>query len=299
MRRHTKNIILFVILLIWLAILPISVSAQELNDVLSDEVWCTLEESFYWNPSTALEKSNTEIQVKDEYGVIDTDANIALTKLIPTFSIPTDSKSEMLKICDEINEGTPLLQLLENNNEYYTITKDSSGNDNGFALLSPSSDGNILNVEAFGEIDDQCRQDLQLTASIREKLQNTNLDIPNTVARHCTINNFSVGVLFSDGKNEYYMPTVETFQSLTFLQLGDLYSPTELTDIINDNIATIFPTNEIDESGNPYLGGGEYPEVQQNIVRPNYTLVIFAALFLIASCTCFIRVLKMRQKSNR
>lgn len=227
-----------------------------------DEVWRTLEESFYWDPSTALEKSNVEIKIKDEYGVIDTDAIITLTKLIPTFSIPTDSKSETLKICDEINEGTPLLQLLEDNNEYYTITKDSSGNDNGFALLSLSSDGNFLNIEAFGEIDDQCRQDLQLTASIREKLQKTNLDIPNTVARHCTINNFSVGVLFSDGKNEYYMPTVETFQSLTFLQLGELYSPTELTDIINDNIATIFPTNEIDESGNPYLGGEEYPEAQ-------------------------------------
>lgn len=227
MKMKTKSILYAALLLAVMYTMITGVNAQPKGESsATEDIWKSIEQSYYLsNNDSAAKGAAAQLSISDPYGVIDTDAKIDMSKVIETFDTGTNSKQALLTFSQSIETGSFISSSLSSRNEFYTITKNSNGEENGFALLKPASDSNGISVVAFGEINALCRQDLQVTEALKSKLKATGMNLSNTNARHCMINNSSVGVLFFDGKQEYYMPTAETFESLTLLQLGELYPP--------------------------------------------------------------------------
>lgn len=80
------------------------------------------------------------------------------------------------------------------------------------------------------------------------------LDADSTEMVYCVITEFSLGTLLCDGEREYFIPSVESVGSMGLVEIGKIYPVSDLADIMENNLDAIFPHNEVDEYGNPYVG---------------------------------------------
>ncbi len=243
----------------------------------------TAEESYYYRTT-----DGGEALVTDPYTVLETGYIVDSTKLIEMFSTGTDSKDEMLSLCNKIFEGEKLSDLIKSTGQLYTVLKNPSGKEDAYAILEKKD----LSVLEFGELGG-LRRDLQLTSKVKNQISLEVSTASKIEMKYCIIDCFATGTLISDGSDEYFIKTVEGIESSGIIEEGRLYSVTELADIIKTNIDKIFEANEVSEDGNPYTGAGIITEQEKdNAIIFKY--VGIAGILL--SAICFITAVKIKAK---
>ena len=168
------------------------------------------------------------------------------TRLIPTFRTDTDDRDELLELCQRIKNGGHLHDFLQSENQLYTILTDSEGKDIAYAVIDA---GDLSAQESGGLVS---RRDFRSHDDVEELMAQGKLDPDGAKMVYCVISNFSVGTLLYDGEREYFIPSVESIESMDLVRVGEIYPLSDIIGMIESNIDNIFPINEVDESGNPY-----------------------------------------------
>lgn len=254
---------------------------NELDKILS---------TYYYSADKNTYSTTSNFSVKDPYSVLEPGTQIDKSKLIPTFSTNTESRGELLELCQKIKNGEHLHNLIYDESRLYTIITNDSGNDIAYAVIDTSD----FTVVESGELNEYTRKDFRSGNSVKKIIVEDNLDANTAEMVYCIISNFSTGTLLCDGENEYFIPSVESFESMGILKVGEVYSVPDLADMIEDNISTIFPQNVVDEDGNPYVGagtpsvGGETPSANITNITENTQTNNGNLVFLIVSIIGFV-----------
>lgn len=271
-----------------------SIIAFAEDTVSADDVSRILE-SYYASPEIRASNSSSNISVQDPYAVVEKGSTIHSNKLIQTFSTNTNTKGELLELCQRVKNGERLADLVTSDGAYYTITTDAAGKATGYAIINADS----FSVQEFGELNEYTRKDLQLTKATQSSIAKSKLDLAATKALFCTIHNFSTGHLIYDDDMEYFVPSVESMESMGLLRVGEMYLVSDLATIIENNMNTIFPENEVDEQGNPHTGAGTAIQPQQveldSVNRLPY-LKYVSIVCMIGAIVCFAIVIKLKRK---
>ena len=218
------------------------------------------EESYYYKAT-----DGENISVSDPYKFLDEGYSIDTGKLIEMFSTSTDSRDDMLSLCDKILAGKTLLSSIISTEQFYTVLKNSAGEEAAYAVLEKEG----FTVVELGELGDW-RRDLVLTPEIKEQISAKMPDASKIKMTYCLIEGFAAGTILSDGKNEYFVETAESMASIGLIEVGKLYSVKELAEIIKNNIDSIFEPGEISNE-NPATGKPViylYPE-KETVVSVN------------------------------
>lgn len=281
-----------------------SVTAFAKNNVVEDvdSAMDQILSTYYYSLPASIQNSIEEpadFSIEDPYSVVDTDSHIDIKKLIPTFSTNTSSKSAMLTLCQKIKDGEHLADFLDSDAQLYTVTTDAAGNDTGYAIVGMDD----FSVLEFGELNEYTRKDFQSFNILQNAVTNNELDVAETKMVFCVIENFSTGSLLSDGSNEYFIPAVDGIESMGILEVGEMYLVSDVFKLIEANIDTIFPKNEVDENGNPYLGAGTPTSNSFNpsIETVNGTKSVFFLISLagiVGSIICFAFAYKNARKEK-
>lgn len=187
--------------------------------------------------------------------VLEEDFIVSGEKLIETFTTETTTKEELLALCKRLKSGERLLDNLVSRERLYTVTEDNAGNINGTAELE-KEDFSAVQWGDLGEVpeDGWSRKDLRLSDEVKKNIVSSKVDLKSAKARYCMIESFALGALIYDGNSEYFIMTVRSIECEGILKLGEVYSVTDIVNIIENNIDTIFPINEVGEDGNPNTG---------------------------------------------
>lgn len=267
-----------------------SIGNSDLNNI--DQL---LDTYYYFNSmdTTNISQNNT---VHDPYTMLDRDSNINNNKLIEMFSTNTNTKSELLQLCKNILNGEKLADQIESDQDLYTITTDSVGNATGYAVIDLDS----FSIKEFGELNEYTRKDFQLTESMQKNIAKIDLDLSTSKVVFCTINNFATGNLVYDKNNEYFIPSVESIESVGLLEVGNIYPVYELAKTIENNIDNIFPTNQIDEQGNPYIGGTtiQSESTESNVKNNTQTSIHFYIVGVVGMIVCLAIIIKIIKCKN-
>ena len=214
-------------------------------------------ESYYYKAA-----DGENISVSDPYKFLDEGYSIDTGKLIEMFSTNTDSREDMLILCDKIIAGKTLLSSMISTEQFYTVLKNSSGEEAAYAVLEKEG-FTIVELGELGEV----RRDLVLTPEIKDQISLKISDVSKIKMTYCLIEGFAAGTILSDGENEYFIETAESVTSIGLIEAGKLYSVKELAEIIKDNIDSIFEPGEICNE-NPATGKPViylYPEKETKV----------------------------------
>ncbi len=245
----------------------------------------TAAESYYYKTADGSKAS-----VSDPYKILGTGYTVDNTKLIEMFSTGTNSKDEMLSLCNRILDGEKLSDLIRSTGQLYTVLKNSSGEEDAYAVIEK----NDFSVSEFGELGG-LRRDLQLTSKVKNQLSLKISTTSKIEMTYCIIDSFATGTLISDGSNEYFIMTVEGIESSGIIEEKRPYSVTELASIIKTNIDKIYGTNEVSEEGNPYTGAGIIAE-QKNDCVIIFKYIGITGILLLAMC--FVMAVKTKAKKQ-
>ena len=217
----------------------------------------SMEESYYYKPA-----DGENISVSDPYKLLDEGYSVDTGKLIEMFSTNTDSRNAMRSLCDKILAGIPLADMIASTEQFYTILKNSAGEEAAYAVLEKEG-FTVVELGELGEV----RRDLVLTPEIKEQISEKMPDVSKIKMTYCLIEGFAAGTILSDGKNEYFIETAESMTSIGLIEVGKLYSVKELAEIIKAKIDSIFEPEEICDE-NPATGKPViylYPEKETEV----------------------------------
>jgi len=206
-------------------------------------------------------------------------------KLIQSFTTDTANKDSLLRMCRKIRDEAKLEEFTQKDGWVYTILTNTKGQPTGELVMHADTYEFIM----LGEVNDLYNPELRFTESIIKSISNSELDILKTKAKMLRIECFATGNLLYDGNNEYFIPAYNSRENTGLIIPGEMYSVTEIISIIEKNIDYIFPVYDIDEDGNPYLGGGGFnnPQTGGSPVEHSKTAPLNNA-FITLSIVCFI-----------
>lgn len=272
-------------------LLSLSVSAFAVED--SDE-FSNIMDSYYYG-TKSIYSAAPNISAEDPHRIMEEDSTIDSEKLIEMFTTETASEEELLALCERLKAGEKLIDNIISREQIYTITTDADGNNTGYAVIATED----FSVREWGEIREDTRLDLRLSNTIKTNLTKSNLDLADSKAVFCTIENFATGALIYDDNAEYFIPTVDSIESMNLLTVGEMYSIVDLADIIKNNIRSAFPINEVGEDGNPNTGAGAgTPSLNGN----SKTAQTYMCLFIISAAgaiVCFTAAYKAKQNNAK
>lgn len=202
----------------------------------------------------SAEEMGTDFSLEDAnatLGLWGVNGQIDETKLIPTFRTGNEGRDGLLELCQKLKSGENLHNLLQSGGRLYTVLTDSEGKDSGYYAIIDAEELAVLESGAMGL---GGRSDFRSHDGVEMLIDEGNLDPDNAEMTYCVINNFSVGTLLWDGEQEYFIPSVESVGSMGLVRVGEIYPLSDIVDMIESNIDDIFPINEVDEYGNPYIG---------------------------------------------
>jgi len=234
---------------------------EQENPKPGDSGFEAAEESYYYKAA-----GDENITVSDPYKFLEEGYVLNTEKLIEMFSTNTCSRNEMITLCDRILAGIPLAEMIESTEQFYTILKNSAGEEAAYAVLEKEG----FTVSELGELG-EWRRDLVLTPEIREQISLKISDVSKIKITYCIFEGFAAGALISDGKKEYFIETAESITSIGLIEKGKLYSAKELARIIKTNIDSIYEPyepSEPDENENPATGKPViylYPEKETEV----------------------------------
>ncbi len=190
----------------------------------------TLLDTYYFNPTSVLGLEADELEV--DAVLVEESLTIDNSKLIPIYATNTLSESELLKMCNEIQDGERLSNLIISDGSFYTLLYDKAGDAVSYAIVK----NHDLKVHEYGDLNQHTKMDFVLDSDIQNQLLSSNLDINLSSAVFCKITDFAVGTLIFDNENEYFVPSVDTFQSSELITVGELYAIDEIVSLIESNI---------------------------------------------------------------
>ena len=289
---------LFFSLIFALTLTVLSVTAFANSEFTENDVERILS-TYYYTPNQTYMNITGDLKINDPYMVLDINSTIDNQKLIPTFCTKTENESTMLELCEKIGNGEMLFDLLNDNAQFYTITTDDEENDTGYAIIGTDD----LSVLEFGELNEYTRKDFRSVNMLRQVIADNELNVSDAKMVFCIIDNFSTGTLLCDGSKEYFIPSVEGIESAGILEVGEMYLVSDVFDLIEANIDTIFQESDVDENGNPYLGGGTPASTISNDAMKvernrDYTYILISAIGFVGGIICFALAYKNTSKSR-
>ena len=237
----------------------VTVSAADTDDTM----WNDIENSFY---SYSLPSSISSSE--DKYIASASSSH----KMYRIMYVDTETLDSTEKICDMIDSGSKIEEHMYPSGMVYAVLGEPNvqsddepnlGNSSTDQYIIFEENEDSLTFYESGGLTPYNQPFLVLDTDLKEKLQKTSLDLRNTTAQNIAFVGFSTGILFSDEKREYFMPTMETIGSSGILTVNRLYTKEELVNIIrNQYIKQLTETkNSIGEDGNPYTGAGADPSL--------------------------------------
>lgn len=177
-------------------------------------------------------------------------ARIDEDKLIPTFWTDTEGRDGLTELCRKIKREGHIHDLLREEN-WYAIVTDADGAEIGYAMMDKAD----FTVGEYGTLGDSHeRRYFRSHDAVEKLIAEGKLDAGRTTMTYCVIREFSLGTLLCDGEKEYFIPSVESVGSMGLVEVGKIYPVSDIVEIIESNLDAIFPKNQVDEYGNPYIG---------------------------------------------
>lgn len=273
------------------------VFAEEISGTYEAE-YNSILSSFYFmsEPDSATTRFN-QPSFSDPYSITEKGTVMNTSSLFEMHHTTAIDSDDILLMCNEILDGNKLGEYIESMNILYGISKDIEGQDNGYVEYRLNDKTSSYEMIGYGEITEESRMDLRITPKLSTQLSRSKLQIPNTKATFCIINNFATGIIFTDNSEEYFMPVVDTINSFGYVEANKIYTTKEIAEIIINNSDTIFSPRAV-SNGNPEMGGTS-GTINPNTGNNSFNfLIVMGLATLIGGVICLVSIFKEKHKAK-
>lgn len=212
----------------------------------ADRIMAGILASYYYAPEEPVE-------VRDPEGLIPAGRRVDTSRLIEVYTTePVDGPEALLAFARRLGRGEKLEGMLKPAGEFYTVITDESGRAAGDVFLAAEGMEAVSYGYIYPGMEEAIRQDFRFPEAVAELVRLGALRGESTRLTHCIISGIAVGVLVSDGTEEYFVQTTESMTPRNLLTVGDIRPVPELGAIIEEHLGEFWPESEVDEMGNPY-----------------------------------------------
>ena len=246
-----------------------------------------IKSSYYADKSASFGK---EIDIADSYETLGVRAKAKTDELIPIYYTDTESAEKLQNMFAEISRGKSLESFLVPKNQYFAFAYDGD-KAVGYCIFSDK-----LETQEVGELNELSDPTLRLSSKAAKAL--SSIDLNSASAKYCIISGFAVGTLIYNSSSEFFIPSVECFETADVLTVGSVYRVSDLS-AISARLPEKTP-NSLDENGNPYTGAAYYDDISVNEPSPiEAAPIILLAASVIFAIAAGFQIKKLKNKRSK